>query len=477
MQSKLTKDQRRKLESLGFDFEENDTKKDRTWNEMFVRLKAYKKEFGTTKVPLRFKGDATGLYLGTWVSRQRQKQAKGILRQDRLERLNSVGFVWHGKTTSGPEEQWMDDYEKLVEFQHIHGHCRVPCDYDKPFEYWVDWQRQQAEQGLLRQDRVVLLDKIGCFWKVQERMSHDQRWKAQYDKLVEYQRIHGHCCVSPSADTKSLCSWIYSQKYQKEAGTLIKERKNLLDKIGFVWLAGPTRIAPKGSDTAPKEIPQQSSAALLPSAAATMPARTGPATHMKKKPPAKSPCGDVARSATIPAPNTDGKQGNSKQTVSLESQQNIPSFLFPNNFSKSNVNMKLSDDGGGVGPSSAPGANGDGGAECATKVRLKFDSTKHYDNDPMNYFLANAYDPNQKVELAFHPDNPDLPIWRYTPAFLSGSCDGKKRPAIDLDTTTGSEKATAGTPNHKKSRIHEESVEDTEDAEDFDYLVFLDCRS
>jgi len=78
------------------------------WDAMFQRLVAYREKFGDCLVPKRYAEDAK---LGTWVETQRVQykkleravdEASGVetvapnkrLNQERLERLQSIGFAW-----------------------------------------------------------------------------------------------------------------------------------------------------------------------------------------------------------------------------------------------------------------------------------------------------------------------------------------------------------------------------------------------
>ena len=68
--------------------EENENKK---WTEKYVRLVAYKKQYKTTCVPITCEDDPG---LANWVMNQRQFYRKNKLAIDRINRLNSIGFVW-----------------------------------------------------------------------------------------------------------------------------------------------------------------------------------------------------------------------------------------------------------------------------------------------------------------------------------------------------------------------------------------------
>ena len=58
---------------------------------MFASLKVFKDLHGHCNVPQKYTED---LELGRWVSRQRVSYRAKTLSQDRIDKLNGLGFVW-----------------------------------------------------------------------------------------------------------------------------------------------------------------------------------------------------------------------------------------------------------------------------------------------------------------------------------------------------------------------------------------------
>eukprot|EP00536_Pseudo-nitzschia_multiseries_P017739 jgi/Psemu1/226318/e_gw1.1778.15.1 len=58
------------------------------WMKMYQRLVEYKERYRTTRVPQTYKADPQ---LGRWVATQRQRCKK----KERVELLNTIGFVWN----------------------------------------------------------------------------------------------------------------------------------------------------------------------------------------------------------------------------------------------------------------------------------------------------------------------------------------------------------------------------------------------
>ncbi|GAX24617.1 hypothetical protein FisN_21Lh282 [Fistulifera solaris] len=92
--SQLNKERKLKLESLGFIWQVRNRPE---WDQRYNELLEYKEKNGDCKVPQHYKENKA---LGKWVAKQREqfkllKQGKhSFLTEDRLEKLNNVGFAW-----------------------------------------------------------------------------------------------------------------------------------------------------------------------------------------------------------------------------------------------------------------------------------------------------------------------------------------------------------------------------------------------
>ena len=95
------------------------------WDTRFEDLLAYKAQHGHCCVP------RTLPVLGRWVKKQReqykrlQRGTSSSLTSDRLERLESVGFVWDFPKP----DDWNMRFEQLYEYKLNHGNCMVPKKY------------------------------------------------------------------------------------------------------------------------------------------------------------------------------------------------------------------------------------------------------------------------------------------------------------------------------------------------------------
>jgi len=89
---KITVERKRLLNYIGFVWAVRPQRTSTaTWEEMFERLVAFKKEHKNTKIPQDYKEDPE---LGTWVMNQRATYRKKKMTEKRKRLLNSIGFVW-----------------------------------------------------------------------------------------------------------------------------------------------------------------------------------------------------------------------------------------------------------------------------------------------------------------------------------------------------------------------------------------------
>ena len=68
-----------------------------TWEEMYQRLVAYKKDHNNTRVPRTYKEDPQ---LGTWFNHQHTAYKTEKMKEERKRLLDFIGFEWDGKARS-----------------------------------------------------------------------------------------------------------------------------------------------------------------------------------------------------------------------------------------------------------------------------------------------------------------------------------------------------------------------------------------
>ena len=152
MAESLTQDRINRLSSIGFKWDMKEGWAIVRWETRFNELVKYKAKHGDCNVPHR-QGK-----LGQWVSHQRVAYLADLLAQDRIDRLNSIGFNWRLK-----EGCWDTKFQELVRYKAKHGECKVPRSQG-PLGTWAGKQRTTYRKGKLKQDRIDRLNGIGFDW-------------------------------------------------------------------------------------------------------------------------------------------------------------------------------------------------------------------------------------------------------------------------------------------------------------------------
>jgi hypothetical protein len=141
-----------RLESIDFTWDPLDAQ----WMGMYQKLVAYKKQYGSIKLPVRYTEDPQ---LGQWTTDQRVVFKKNKLSDKRTVLLNSIGFVWDPS-----DKQWMEMYNRLVAYKKQYKHTIVPRIYpaDPQLGYWITNNRFKKDK--LTEKRIELLNSIKFSW-------------------------------------------------------------------------------------------------------------------------------------------------------------------------------------------------------------------------------------------------------------------------------------------------------------------------
>lgn len=88
-----------------------------------------------------------GLSLGVWLVTQRrvrEGQIQGILTEQQIQRLDSIGMVWGNRK----EIAWQHGFEVAKKYHDTYGNLMVPGKYVDPDGYplgqWIIKTRQQS---------------------------------------------------------------------------------------------------------------------------------------------------------------------------------------------------------------------------------------------------------------------------------------------------------------------------------------------
>jgi hypothetical protein len=218
---KLSEERIQKLIDVGFVWEPLADQ----WQMRFGELLQYKEKHGNTLVPSEYGENPS---LGKWVNNQRTAYKDGNLSEERIQKLNDIGFVWDPL-----EAQWQGLYYQLVQYKEEFGDTLVPHQYEKnpSLGLWVGRQRNEYKADNLSVERIQKLNAIGFVWD-----SPGAQWQEYYFQLVQYQEEFGNALVPHRYEKNpSLGPWVGTQRKMYKAENLSGERIQKLNDVGFVW--------------------------------------------------------------------------------------------------------------------------------------------------------------------------------------------------------------------------------------------------
>ena len=164
---KLRDDRIAKLNKLEFVWEvtglyRKSNKYDSMWDKSYQELKEYLHSNGHFNVP---EGYGQNQALARWIKTQRQKFKAKKLRDDRIAKLNELGFEWTPSARKlSIKNGWDKRYQELKEYIRFNGHCNVPHDDKLHPSYslgmWIARQRKIFKRGALSADRIARLKKV-----------------------------------------------------------------------------------------------------------------------------------------------------------------------------------------------------------------------------------------------------------------------------------------------------------------------------
>ena len=237
----LSSDKKNRLNAIGFVWNTRGNVKGETFEETCTRLEKYKQENGDLSVPGRYKTKEDQYPLGVKVYKIRASFKKGKLSQDKIDRLNEMGFVWSAK-----DEVFEEFCTKLEEYQAENGDLLVPTDYETEDHYLlgrrVKYIRQLFKNGDLSSNKIDRLNEMGFVWESSKKIAKDEVFEEFCTKLEEYQAENGDLVVPSRYKTKEdqypLGQKVSGIRQAYKTDRLSQEKIDRLNEMGFVWEGG-----------------------------------------------------------------------------------------------------------------------------------------------------------------------------------------------------------------------------------------------
>lgn len=244
--ARVTPERKALLDKLGMVWEKYDP-----WQERYDLALAYKTEHGDLEIPSVYKtGD--GVWLGSWVSRQRQALNSGssALSSERRkllrtlfkgERRPSDPAADHGTVR---EANWERNFRSAARYARKYKHLLVPASYVDSdgvrLGVWISnlraARKNRPDSYQVTLAHIKKLNSIGMVWD-----ARDAKWGTAYQQAKAYYKAHGnlHAAANYKSDETGFCLGDWLRRMREWDAThdpkLTPERRAMLDKIGMEW--------------------------------------------------------------------------------------------------------------------------------------------------------------------------------------------------------------------------------------------------
>lgn len=159
------------------------------------------------------------------------------MEEDRVKRLDDLGFVWYPYMSN-----WDECFEYAKDYYEKNGDLNVPkryvCEDGYKLGLWLYTQRRVRKgmvNGNLSEEQIKRLDEIGMVWN---RPSNNERFNEYVDAYVRFKERNGTGLVPGGyidSDGYRLSAWTTQQKRQYREGKLSKDKVEKLNAVGFLW--------------------------------------------------------------------------------------------------------------------------------------------------------------------------------------------------------------------------------------------------
>ncbi|MBR1765147.1 MAG: Helicase associated domain protein [Ruminococcus sp.] len=229
---KLTDEQIKKLESIGFDLEGF-----ASWEDRFALAKAYYDEHGDLDMPANYA--VNGVKLRSWLNKQKKKvtgDTPSKITPEQVEKLRSIGLL---DESSHADKIWLKRCEMAKAYYDEHGDLRIhkDCVVDGfNLGVWVQLQKQKFKKGELSQERIELLNKIGMEWEYLSDITNARSYEVGFQHLAEFIKEHDPNKIratTVSPDGYPLGNWVMANRAKYKRGELADEYIERFHQLGY----------------------------------------------------------------------------------------------------------------------------------------------------------------------------------------------------------------------------------------------------
>lgn len=244
--ARVTPERKALLDKLGMVWEKYDP-----WQERYDLALAYKTEHGDLEIPSVYK-TADGVWLGSWVSRQRQTLNSGSSALS-SERRKLLRILFKGERRPNDpaadhgtvrEANWERNFRSAARYARKYKHLLVPASYVDSdgvrLGVWISnlraARKNRPDSYQVTPAHIKKLNSIGMVWD-----ARDAKWGTAYQQAKAYYKAHGnlHAAANYKSDETGFCLGDWLRRMREWDTThdpkLTPERRAMLDKIGMEW--------------------------------------------------------------------------------------------------------------------------------------------------------------------------------------------------------------------------------------------------
>lgn len=244
--ARVTPERKALLDKLGMVWEKYDP-----WQERYDLALAYKTEHGDLEIPSVYK-TADGVWLGSWVSRQRQALNSGSSALS-SERRKLLRILFKGERRPNDpaadhgtvrEANWERNFRSAARYARKYKHLLVPASYvdndGVRLGVWISnlraARKNRPDSYQVTSAHIKKLNSIGMVWD-----ARDAKWGTAYQQAKAYYKAHGnlHAAANYKSDETGFCLGDWLRRMREWDTThdpkLTPERRAMLDKIGMEW--------------------------------------------------------------------------------------------------------------------------------------------------------------------------------------------------------------------------------------------------
>ncbi len=227
----LDKERIDKLDAIGMRWE---SQADIKWEKGFEEAKKYSEQYGAADAPYAYV-TPEGYKLGIFLTKCREKYAKGTLSQERIDRLNSINMIW----SKSKANEWETCLGLVKKYYEEHGDIKIPAAYKADgiwLNKWLNEQKLIAEgkrKGkTLSEEQIGMLESVGFVC----RDARDISWEQKCSEIKNNYIKDGKIRVPVRTKSRyggDLYQWYQNQIAQYRNGRMRADRSEMFRVISL----------------------------------------------------------------------------------------------------------------------------------------------------------------------------------------------------------------------------------------------------